>query len=90
MMMHSSSVYATESKKFNIGTVSKPVRTMVKETKINQLLADPENTNGHNYLRGKYMLPKPNQVKYGRAQGAISNTDLEKLGIGTIRCKKVA
>lgn len=41
-------------------------------------------------LRYKYSLPKPNTQKYGRAQGAISVNELERLGIGSIRGKKVA
>ena len=57
----------SESKKFNIGAVSKPVKALVKEAKVTQILADPENQCGHDYLRHKYQLPKPNQVKYGRA-----------------------
>ena len=35
-------------------------------------------------------MPKPNQTKYGRAQGAISNTELARLGIGQIKGKKVS
>lgn len=45
--------------------------------------------NGHDFLRGKYQLPQPNQFKYGRSQGGISNIELEKLGIGTRRPNKV-
>lgn len=44
----------SESKSFKIGAVSKPIRTLVKESKINQILGDPENQCGHNYLRNKY------------------------------------
>jgi hypothetical protein len=44
---------------------------------------------GHQFLRDKYCLPQPNIFKYGRAQGGISNIELEKLGIGTLRGKKV-
>jgi len=62
----------SDSKKYNIGSVSKPVKTLVKENKVNQILGDPENHCGHDYLRKKYALPKPNQIKYGRAQGAMS------------------
>lgn len=40
-------------------------------------------------LRYKYALPKPNGVKYGRAQGAISNNELERLGIGSLKGRKV-
>jgi hypothetical protein len=31
----------------------------------------------------------PNSFKYGRAQGGISNVELEKLGVGTRRPNKV-
>ena len=41
-------------------------------------------------LREQYSLPKPNLFKYGRAQGGISNIELEKLGIGTVRPNRVA
>ena len=34
-------------------------------------------------------MPLPNSFKYGRAQGGISNIELEKLGIGTRRPNKV-
>lgn len=54
------STYSESKKNTNIGAISKPVRTLVKENKINQILGDPENTAGHNYLRNKYALPKPN------------------------------
>ena len=54
------------------------------------LTSDPQNMNGHNYLRGKYNLPMPNMIKYGRAQGAISTSELDKLGIGQRKAKKVA
>lgn len=33
-------------------------------------------------LREKFGIPKPNQFKYGRSQGGISNIELEKLGVG--------
>jgi hypothetical protein len=46
------------------------------------LTGDPENLIGHELLRKKFGLPKPNQYPYGRAQGGISNFELEKLGIG--------
>lgn len=46
------------------------------------MTADPENRVGHNLLRQKFGLPPPNQFKYGRHQGGISNIELEKLGIG--------
>lgn len=45
---------------------------------------------GHNLLRQKYSLPQPTTSKYGRSQGAISNNELERLGIGTLKGKKVA
>ena len=52
------------------------------EHKYAFLTSDPENTNGHDMIRAKFGLPQPNQFKYGRAQGGISNIELEKLGIG--------
>ena len=33
-------------------------------------------------IRDKFGLQVPNQFKYGRSQGGISNIELEKLGIG--------
>ena len=44
---------------------------------------------GHQFLRDKYNLPQPNSFKYGRAQGGISNIELDKLGIGQVRPNKV-
>ena len=61
----------------------------MNEQKFSYLTKDPENLNGHDFLRGKYQLPQPNQFKYGRSQGGISNIELEKLGIGTRRPNKV-
>lgn len=61
----------------------------MNEQKFSYLTRDPENTTGHGFLRDKYALPQPNQFKYGRAQGGISNIELEKLGIGTRRSNKV-
>lgn len=59
------------------------------EKKFNYLTSDPENMMGHKYLRDKYKLPLPNQFKYGRSQGGISNVELDKLGIGTPYGNKV-
>lgn len=53
------------------------------EQKFQYLTRDPENVTGHDFLRDKYSLPKPNLFKYGRSQGGISNIELEKLGIGS-------
>lgn len=69
--------------------LSKPVKQLINEQKFAYLTRDPENTTGHNFLREKYKLPKPNLFKYGRSQGGISNVELEKLGIGTRRPNKV-
>jgi len=33
-------------------------------------------------------LPTPNNFQYGRAQGGISNIELEKLGIGKVRSNR--
>mgnify|MGYP000908117635 CR=1 FL=1 len=55
------------------------------EQKYAFLTSDPENTNGHDLIRQKFGISKPNMFKYGRAQGGISNIELEKLGIGQ-RC----
>lgn len=52
------------------------------EHKYKTLTGDPENQIGHNILRKKYGITKPNSFPYGRAQGGISNLELEKLGIG--------
>ena len=49
------------------------------------MTADPENLTGHTLIRSKFGLAPPNQFKYGRSQGGISNIELEKLGIGQ-RC----
>ena len=59
------------------------------EEKFAVLTRDPENGAGHDILREKYSLPKPNTFKYGRSQGGISNVELEKLGVGTVRPNKV-
>ena len=55
------------------------------EQKYAYLTSDPENVNGHDLIRQKFGLAPPNQFKYGRSQGGISNIELEKLGIG-MRC----
>ncbi len=52
------------------------------EQKFAFLTSDPENTIGHGMIREKFGLSAPNQFKYGRSQGGISNIELEKLGIG--------
>ena len=52
------------------------------EHKYAFLTSDPENMNGHDLIRSKFGLPQPNQFKYGRSQGGISNIELDKLGIG--------
>ncbi len=59
------------------------------EEKFGYLTRDPENLTGHGFLREKYALPEPNQFKYGRSQGGISNLELEKLGIGKRRPNRV-
>jgi len=61
----------------------------MNEQKYTFSTRDPESNTGHNLLREKYALPKPNLFKYGRSQGGISNIELEKLGIGTRRPNKV-
>ena len=72
-----------------LALLSKPVRALMNEQKFSYLTRDPENQSGHNILRDKYKLPKPNLFKYGRSQGGISNMELEKLGIGTRRPNKI-
>ena len=67
----------------------KPVKLLMSEQKKRFLTRNPENPNGHALLREQYSLPKPNLFKYGRAQGGISNIELEKLGIGTVRPNRV-
>ena len=54
----------------------------MSEQKYSFLTSDPENVNGHDLIRAKFGLAPPNQFKYGRSQGGISNIELEKLGIG--------
>ena len=61
----------------------------MNEEKFQNLTKDPENLTGHQILRNKYQLPQPNSFKYGRSQGGISNIELEKLGIGSVRPNKV-
>ena len=62
--------------------LNKPLKKILNEQKYNYLTSDPENRVVHDLLRAKFSLPKPNQFKYGRHQGGISNVELEKLGIG--------
>ena len=62
-----------------------PLKKMMDEQKYAFLTSDPENLNGHDMIRKKFGLAPPNQFKYGRSQGGISNIELEKLGIG-MRC----
>lgn len=70
--------------------MSKPVKKLIQEQKIQSMTNDPQNSCGHDFLRQKYGLPMPNKGKYGRAQGAFCNNDLERLGVGAIKCKKVS
>ena len=65
------------------------MRSVIAEQKYAFLTSDPENVNGHEMIREKFGLPKPNHFKYGRAQGGISNIELEKLGIGMRQQDKV-
>ena len=60
-------------------------KKVMEEQKYAFLTSDPENLNGHGLIRSKFGLAPPNQFKYGRSQGGISNIELEKLGIG-MRC----
>ena len=69
--------------------LSKNVKQQMAEEKFAVLTRDPENGAGHNILRDKYSLPKPNTFTYGRSQGGISNTELQKLGVGNVRPNKV-
>jgi hypothetical protein len=69
--------------------LSKNVKQVMAEEKFAVLTRDPENVAGHHILREKYSLPQPNTFKYGRSQGGISNIELEKLGVGTVRPNKV-
>ena len=64
-----------------------PLKKMMDEQKYAFLTSDPENLNGHDLIRSKFGLAPPNQFKYGRSQGGISNIELEKLGIG-MRCNQ--
>jgi len=58
------------------------------EQKYSYLTSDPENLCGHDLIRAKFGLAPPNQFKYGRSQGGISNIELEKLGIGMRHIEK--
>ena len=62
--------------------INKSVSKQMSEQKYAFLTSDPENCNGHDLIRQKFGIAPPNQFKYGRAQGGISNIELEKLGIG--------
>ena len=57
------------------------------EQKYAFLTSDPFNANGHELIRKKFGIQPPNQFKYGRTQGGISNIDIERLGIGQ-RCSE--
>ena len=81
--------FETKTKTEIINELSRPQKHLMSEQKDQYLPRDPENPTGHNILREKYSLPFPNQFKYGRAQGGISNIELEKLGIGTRRPNQV-
>ena len=61
----------------------------MSEQKYAFLTSDPENCNGHDLIRQKFGIAPPNMFKYGRAQGGISNIELEKLGIGQRCAEKV-
>ena len=65
--------------------INTPFKKIMAEHKYAYLTSDPENVNGHDLIRQKFGLAPPNQFKYGRSQGGISNIELEKLGIGQ-RC----
>ena len=71
-----------------IAALAKPKTLLQKEKQRDALISDPENRNGNALLRAQYSLPAPNNFQYGRAQGGISNIELEKLGIGTIRSNR--
>ena len=68
--------------------INKPFKKIMAEQKYAFLTSDPENINGHDMIREKFGLAPPNQFKYGRSQGGISNIELEKLGIGQRNCEK--
>ena len=62
--------------------VSKPMKKLMAEQKYAFLTSDPENSHGHDLIRQKFGIMPPNQFNYGRSQGAITNIELEKIGIG--------
>jgi hypothetical protein len=72
-----------------------PLKKILNDQKYSFLTSDPENRFGNELLRQKFNIPAPNQFKYGRHQGGISNIELEKLGIGqrqhekTCRAKRI-
>lgn len=63
--------------------LNRPLKKILHDQKYNYLTSDPENLVGHDMIREKFDMPKPNKFKYGRHQGGISNIELEKLGIGS-------
>ena len=71
-----------------IAALAKPKTLLHKEKHRAALVSDPENRNGNALLRQQSSLPAPNNFQYGRAQGGISNIELEKLGIGTVRSNR--
>jgi hypothetical protein len=68
-----------------IEQLSKPMKLLLGERRKQIITKNPESQRGHELLRAKYSLPKPNLFKYGRAQGGINTIELDKLGIGTVR-----
>ena len=69
--------------------MNRTLKKVMEEQKYAFLTSDPENLNGHGLIRSKFGLAPPNQFKYGRSQGGISNIELEKLGIGQRQGTKV-
>lgn len=67
-----------------------PIKKILAEQKYSFLTSDPENKVGQDMLRLKFNLPPPNQFKYGRHQGGISNIELEKLGVGSRQIEKTS
>ena len=72
-----------------LAEISKSIKAEMNEKKFHDLTRDPENSTGHKILLEKYGMSQPNAFKYGRAQGGISNVELDKLGIGQVRPNKV-
>ena len=75
----------TVQKPLPYSVVSKTIKKQMEGQMYNFLTSDPQNANGHDLIRQKFGIQAPNQFKYGRSQGGISNIELEKLGIGQ-RC----